>query len=355
MNEPGDLGIADSLDSFFNAFADLANGPSSGPNRELVRAAAGGLVQQLRRLDASLAQETQDALSSLRSAVDQVNTLANRIADLNVRILASGGGGYPSPDLLDQRDLVLDQLSGFAAVRVLERPDGTVGVMLGDTLLVDAGTVTPLEVRARVGGGFDVGVLGQARIVDPQAGSLTALTDLLNTRLPDLQRQLDELAQALVTEVNALHRTGYTIAGATNTDFFDPAGVTARTIALSAGIAASADNIAAGATTAPGDGDIALQLAALSRVAIGSLGGRTLREHFTTMAGSLGSAVQRASDDSQAQQALVDHADDMRSSIGGVSVDEEMAVLISQQQAYQAAARLIRVAEEMMDDLMSLL
>jgi flagellar hook-associated protein 1 FlgK len=73
------------------------------------------------------------------------------------------------------------------------------------------------------------------------------------------------------------------------------------------------------------------------------------------MAGSLGSAVQRASDDSQAQQALVDHADDMRSSIGGVSVDEEMAVLISQQQAYQAAARLIRVAEEMMDDLMSLL
>jgi flagellar hook-associated protein 1 FlgK len=160
-------------------------------------------------------------------------------------------------------------------------------------------------------------------------------------------------AGALVTEVNAIHRTGYTPGGATNTDFFDPAGTTAGTLALTAPIAASATNIAAGATNAPGDGSIALQIAGLAGTGVLSLAGKSLREFYVEIAAGVGLEVRNAMEDADTQQELVDYADLRRSSVSGVSVEEEMVALIAQQQAYSAAARLVRVADEMMQDLMN--
>ena len=37
----------------------------------------------------------------------------------------------------------------------------------------------------------------------------------------------------------------------------------------------------------------------------------------------------------------------MRASVSGVSVDDEMVALITQQQAYTAAARIVNIADEM--------
>jgi flagellar hook-associated protein 1 FlgK len=212
-----------------------------------------------------------------------------------------------------------------------------------------------LGVKSLPGGGYGVGPAAGAGLIDPQTGSLKALSDLTATKLPAIQSQLDQFAQTLVTEVNAIHRLGYTLTGATGTDFFDPAGVTAATIALAPGVAASGDAIAAGASAAPGDGTIALQLAGLGGVSIAALGGKTLRDFYTILAGSVGSDVQNAAQDAATQQALAEQADAQRSSVNGVSIDEEMVALITQQQAYGAAARLIKVADEMIQDLLRLI
>jgi flagellar hook-associated protein 1 FlgK len=238
-------------------------------------------------------------------------------------------------------------------VRVLPRADGTIGVQAGDLMLLDGSQAKTLEV-VTVGAGFGLQTTSGAA-VDPRGGSLHALTDLTQNRLPAVRADLDAMAAALVSELNALHRSGYTGTGATNIDFFDPAGTTAATIQLSAAVLGSSDQIAAASVNAPGDGALATRIAGLASTALGALGGRSLREHFVSLASGVGIEVRSAAQDFEAQVVLVERADQARLAVSGVSVDEEMVTLISQQQAYQAAARLISIADEMVADLMRIL
>jgi flagellar hook-associated protein 1 len=354
IHEPSTDGLAASLDGFFSSFANLANNPTSSTSRTLVQQAGRRFVQQLKQLDATVDQVADGALTQMRDQVGQVNDMARRIADLNSSILASGGVNGSAPDLQDQRDLLVDQLSGLIGVRVLERNDGTIGLAAGDTILVDGATSQTLSVQAVAGGGFGLTVVGGSA-VDPKSGSLRALSELTTTTLPGIQRQLDSLAQALVTTVNAIHRSGYTMNGTTGTDFFDPAGVTAQSIALAPAVAASGDAIAAAGIAASGDGTIAQQLAALSTTSVAALGGRSFRDFYIDLAGTVGSSVSGATQDADAHQAMVDQADTLRASVSGVSVDEEMVALISQQQAYSAAARIVNVANDMMQSVLEMI
>jgi flagellar hook-associated protein 1 FlgK len=350
FGEPSDTGLGASLDGLFNSFSDLASDPSSPVNRGLVVQAANRMVTQFHRLDGEVSQAVQDAGVRLTAGVDEVNTIADQIANLNTAILGSGAANT-APDLQDQRDLLIDRLSALGAVRATPRSDGTVSIMFGNTLLVDAGQAQALTAQPQVGGGYTI-VNPAGTVVDPQAGSLHALLDLTGTTLPGIRAQLDSLASGMVTEVNAIHRTGYTATGATGVDFFDPARLTAGGISLSAAVSASSSAIAAGATAAPGDAAVAQQIAALATAPAVSLGGVSLRDFYTNLTAAVGSAVSDADVTAAAHQALVERADAQRSSVSGVSVDEEMVNLIGQQQAYQAAARLINTANQMMDDLM---
>lgn len=347
MNEPSATGLAAQLDSLFNAFSDLAGNPAGHTNRELVISAADRLASQLRSLDASIGRVNQNAVDNLKVQVGDVNALAAAIADLNRKIVESGGAQLGAPDLMDRRDVLIDQLAQFGNVRALERSDGTVGIVFGDAMLVDgvlAGTLG--VVNAGSGWGLVSSIGGGA--TDPQSGSLKGILEVTQVKVPNARAQLDALANALVTEFNALHRTGTSLTGATNIDFFDPAGTTAGSIQLSAALRASSDNLAASGNGAAGNGDVAAQIAALAMLGIGSLGGRTFREQYVSVASRVGLDVRSAEQDAASQLVLVARTDQFRQASSGVNLDEEMISLVASQHAYQAAARLVSVADEMM-------
>jgi flagellar hook-associated protein 1 FlgK len=66
------------------------------------------------------------------------------------------------------------------------------------------------------------------------------------------------------------------------------------------------------------------------------------------VAAGVGLAVDGAATDAEVEQALMDQADQQRTAVSGVSVDEEMVNLISQQQAFGAAAKIVTIADDMM-------
>lgn len=346
MNEPSDTGLSSSLDSLFGSFSDLAGDPANHTNREMVVSAAKRLVDQLHTLDAQVGRVTQNAVEDLNLQVADVNRIAAAIADINSKITTAGGAAN-APDLLDQRDALVDELATFGNVRVLDRGNGSIGVVFGDTTIVDGAVAGTLTVTS-AGGAWGVTSSLGGGPTDPQSGSIRGILDVLQTKLPKAKAELDALAGALVAEFNALHRTGYTLAGATNTDFFDAAGVTAGTIQLSASVLGSSDNIAASANAAQGNGDIASRLAALATQGVGSLSGRTFREHFVSLASAIGLDVRDAGRNMETQLALLENSDSSRQAVSGVNVDEEMISLVASQHAYQAAARLVSVADEMM-------
>lgn len=266
--------------------------------------------------------------------------------------MVQGGPNKTAPDLEDQRGLLLDQLANLIQVRVIDHTDGSVGVITGDTLLVDGKFAQQLDVRPLVGGGVGVGVVGSPRLIDPIGGTLAGLTALGQQAVPSIRAELDRLVAGVVGAVNTLHAGGTTLAGATGVDFFDPAGVTAGTMRLSTQVAASAANVVAGTTSATGDNRVALSLAGLRNVGIASLNSSTPGEFYTALVTTVGTLVKDAERDAEVASTLADSASSRRASETGVSTDEEMVKLIVQQQAYAAATRLVTTANEMMDDLL---
>jgi flagellar hook-associated protein 1 FlgK len=351
VGEPSDTGVAAALDDLFQAYSDLAANPTNTLEREQVRQAARRFIERLHRLSGSLGQQADFATEMMRSQVNEVNDITTRIADLNQKIVVGANGAGASPDLQDQRDQLVDRLSELMAVKVEIQDNGSLTVIGGDTMLVDGSNHQKLDVVSMGERGF--GLQTEAGItLDPLAGSLEALSNLTATILPGMTDQLDRFVNAVVTEVNALHMTGYTAQGQTGVAFFDPAGTDAATIGLSAPIEASLDAIAAGRTPEPGDNSLALDLAALAGQGIASLGNQTLSVYYTAFATSVGSDVQSARQDTEAGQVLVSQMESLRSSASGVSVDEEMVNLIAQQEAYAAAARLLDVAQGIIQDLL---
>ncbi len=348
IGEPSDVGLSAAIDRMFHSFSDLANDPASPAARDLVCQAGDRLAKQLNQLDTRLTVSSADAMSRLDAEVGQANELLRRIGKLNQDILASGGQG--AVDLQDQRDLAIDQLSNLISVKVVRHDDGTVTVMSEESNLVDRVLPTQLSLT---GSPPAIGILDAGGSpVNRIGGSIGGSLDMVNNRVPALRAQLDQLAANLVSEVNTVHRSGFTATGATGTNFFDPTKLTAGGIKLTDALMASSQAVAAGGTNLAGDGDVALQLAQLGNKGISGLSGRSFRDFYSGVAAGVGLAASGAASDCDVQQALVDQADQQRTAVSGVSVDEEMIGLMAQQQAYGAAAKIITMADEMMQMLL---
>ncbi len=354
FGEPGDTGIAGSLDRLWDSFSDLANDPTGQTPRELVRQAGADLARRFQDADRRIGEVRASVAERMQARVAEVNEITRQIAELNGRIRSVSAGLREAPDVEDERDRLVDRLSSLTGVRVLPRPDGTIGVVAGDALLVDAGQQTTLEVRALGNGRYGIAVAGSPGLLDPEGGELGALVELSTTTLPALRSELDLVASGIVREVNALHRAGRNLTGATGIDFFDPTGLTAAGMALSRAVSRSTDDIAAGQSGGAGDNATALAIAELRTSGVASWGGQTLASSYQRLVARLGVLVRDADTKATGQEAVVDHVDRLRESVSGVSVDEELTHLIAQQNAFAAAARLVTVADEMMQSVIGM-
>lgn len=350
FGEPSDTGLGASLDAFWSAWSDLAADPSGSATRTVVRQRATQIVSQIGDLGRRIEGVRTQTVTQLGSQVGEINNAAERIVALNIQIQAAG----VAPDLRDARDLAVDQLSKLVPVRVIEHPTGAIAVYAGDALLVDSGTRREMTVNYSLDGVVSLGFADSSRPVLATNSSTGALVDLLNTGLPELQQQVDQLAGAIVTAVNAAHRTGFTADGATGTNFFVPTGTTAYSMAIDPDILESVDAIAAGGTNAPGDGDIAQAIANLRGTALPGLDDRSAGAFYSDLVTGLGMSVADANRQITTQDILVNQITNQRSSVSDVSVDEELVNMIAFQQAYVAATRVVTAADEMMQAVLAM-
>ncbi len=94
-------------------------------------------------------------------------------------------------------------------------------------------------------------------------------------------------------------------------------------------------------------------LSKLQTVASLANGKYTFQEVYSGMVTWVGGKTRNADIDNQAHQTLLKQMNDQRQSISGVNLDEEASSLLQYQQAYQAAARIIPIANSMFDALLS--
>lgn len=80
----------------------------------------------------------------------------------------------------------------------------------------------------------------------------------------------------------------------------------------------------------------------------------TLMGHYATTVGILGSTINQNKESLTAQEAAQDFVNNMRESISGVSMEEELTDLIRFQRAFQASSKMVTVANELMQTVISM-
>lgn len=354
-SEPGPGALSDLLAQFFNSFQAISANPEDVGTRQVALNQANALASRFRTLSADLASASQDAASQVRDRIGQANQIARQVADLNGRIAAIVAQKGQSSDLEDQRDALVQKLGRLVGAEASPerdasgKPTGALNVTVGGFLLVDGQNSSSLPVTTTMVAGMPA--LGDTQNAYPMAGGEVAGLVEAQNRIGAYQAQLDALASTLIAQVNQIHKAGYGLDGRSGRNFF--IGTSAQDIAVDPAVAADARSIAAaspppaGGSPAPGDGENARAIADLASAR--ALNGSTLQDAYAANVAGIGSDVAAASTQAANASALSQQLQSLRNSVSGVSLDEELTHMMQYQRAYQAAARIVTV----MDDLLN--
>lgn len=374
---------------FFQSFQELSSRPEDLAVRNNVLGRAKSMVDGIQSRYQLLADQRLQADRAVGSLVQEVNNLTGEIAKLNGRISTELTPGGES-DARDQRMTLATKLGNLIGIQVFEDSQGQLQVMVdgGSAVLVNGSNSLSLRTAAdtvNLGGMLRVEAISASGAATDitrsiQEGSLGANLDLRDNILPGFQRNLDQFAAGVASQVNQVHRTGYNLQNAaTGLDFFlgsapnganglpstvDPAqNYKGMVYALSINPALVNNNkliASSDAPNAPGNNKIALALSALqtkgnSVDTNGDGAGDTgpFSNYVASISNQIGTIAQGLESRSNNDENLLVALQSQRDRVSGVDLDEEATQMMTFQRGYQASARFVSVINELTDQLVN--
>jgi flagellar hook-associated protein 1 FlgK len=351
FGEPRESGLANVLTQFWNAWNDLANDPESQSVRALVRDKGVLLAGTFKRLHSDLRDFQRRLNVEIQDKVDQINQIIRQVRTVNQQ-----AGVAASNELLDKRDLLINDLSRLLNIEVRENDDGGVTISSGGQILVSGNTSYELTADVSMENGLlvsEVRLKTGGRKLPVTTGELGSLLETINRRIPEQIDKLDQLARTVVDEVNRVHAAGYNLDGVTGINFFKEGITRADEMQVSEEILEDESFVATAAgLNAPGDGSIAQAIADLQYEQV--IEGNRIAEFYNQLISNIGGQVQEAEFLRNSQEMVVRSLENQRDAVSGVSLDEEMTRLLEYERAYQAAARMITAADEMVQTILNL-
>ncbi|MFO2969763.1 flagellar hook-associated protein FlgK [Legionella pneumophila serogroup 1] len=212
------------LQTFFDSIGQLNNTPDSIATRGVVLKQSQLLAQQFNSLQIKLEEYERNSTLQVTESVKIINRITKELAEVNGKLL----GNNNIPELLDHRDELLKQLSGYTDLSIFDQGDGTisVGIASGDMLV--AGTQ---QRDLLVGSGNDSifgtkiflsnGGNNQVDITDRlTTGMLGGLIDYEKNVLGQASQLIGQMAIGLAQTFNAQHKLGMDMNSQIGKDFF---------------------------------------------------------------------------------------------------------------------------------------
>ena len=202
-------GLQNSIANFFNAMGTYAVNPTSQSAQSGLTGSANQVSAGMAGMVSMVGQLSSNTQSGMTDSVNQVNTYLPQLAQVNQQIVNSGAGGNNtgvSPDLLDQRDMILGKLQSLVGGQTLINNDGTATQIVGGIPLVERGTANKLTISNLGSQNPTLNVQqvnGQVTpIKNPTTGQIGALMTLITSFVPSLNQRLNTIAQSLVSIAN---------------------------------------------------------------------------------------------------------------------------------------------------------
>lgn len=233
FDETNRSGIDKQFSDLIKQFEGL-NNDFSNSNENMVRSSAQSLCNLLRNYSNALDETKDYAVSGLENDVDNLNDLVKQIQHLNESIKNSQVHGNPALELQDQRNVLIDELATYADIRVSHTTDTTITGNGVDKLKIDYvdgnGTHINLIDDVKPAGSFKLEVDVDGKHVLTMTGSdgttpsttpslkgvMQSALHMINDAgefdatgaqkgIPYYKKVLDEIANVLATQMNALN------------------------------------------------------------------------------------------------------------------------------------------------------
>jgi flagellar hook-associated protein 1 FlgK len=354
FNEPSDSGLGTAMTDFWNSWEQLSLNPESLSSRQGVISQAQTMTQAFNSAGSQLKTIQSNLDAGITQNVDQINSLANQLADLNTKISRLALSKGNTNDLEDSRDQVITKLQNLLGGRVLTDSDGEVSLYIGNRALVQREKVNEVE-SVTTTGVHNLAWSDDGAELQISGGKIASIMEMRDTYVPGVIQKLDDLVSPMITQVNSLHSTGYdlngnAVSGTSFENFFT--GTSLDTIAVNTALVNDPSGIAAGATSSSGDADNATSITALKdKQVISST--YTFGDYYASVVARVGVDVQGINDDVANATTLQSQIKKSRESISGVSIDEETVNLTEAQKAYEAAAHALSVMDAALDVLIN--
>lgn len=206
--EPAENGLGGLLDGFFSSLSDLSSTPDDPILRTGAVQGALGLTTQFNLIASSLGNIQRDTGDEIGTHVDEVNVLAEQIAQLNVQIGETEATGVTANDLSDERDRALRRLADLVDIQAVEGNNGSVRVLVAGNTLVSGSRSNSMSVVRDNSNQLALQIEGSTGYLPLSGGTIGGLLTLAEAHVPAIHTELDRLARSLVLEINRVHSTG---------------------------------------------------------------------------------------------------------------------------------------------------
>ncbi len=379
-------GLTGAIEDFFGAFNTFSSDTTSEENRISVQKTALGLTQSFQMVYGEMQALWHDQNDSIVTISQEINAIAVKLAELNTAIGSYERSGQAANDLRDEQNLLLDKLSGYVNITCVNSgtAGGMVDVKIGGLSLVTGSACNAIEINSEPEMANTLVLDGEELSVSSgrlRGGELYGCMEMVSSLdsgrpgIPYYMDKLDCLARQLAQNINDLHLTGYSydtdkssaattsrdgiyffhvdtdtdeISGDVTAEHYDR--VNAGNFSISRDIMDSVWNIAGssvrvysdGAEMASGNGEIA-------NIILKDLADSGYYGSVNGLVGHLAISLDTSRGLLDTKQSLMNSVDTQRTSISGVSLDEETSNLIIFQQSYSASARMVTTIDEMLD------
>jgi flagellar hook-associated protein FlgK len=223
------IGLTTAMNRFFESSRDLASDPASVVSRSIFVRDADGLAARFRQLAGQFELLGNETRQAIETDVGQINALSGQLALMNKQLTKHSTTASQPSELLDQRDLLLRELSSLVAVKTKFEVNGAVVVSVGDTLdqgiLVKSNISRAITVNSsQINPGTLEFVLDAYGSPEPMpgfsSGKIGGVISFRDQVLSPAADALDTLSSALVKEVNWVHKDGVDAEGLLGGDLF---------------------------------------------------------------------------------------------------------------------------------------
>lgn len=223
-----DASLPSTMTAFWNNWQNLVNNPSGETERTLLVNSASNLIRTFNSMSTQLSDAQKGIDKNITENVTLVNSLIQKIADINLDIRQADASGRNTNSYKDNLDLQVAKLAELININAYTNQNGEVSIQLaGGKPLVEGTSTWLLGTQTNAGTGLKDITWPDGSATPPvvttviTGGKLGGYLAVRDTNITEYQGELYTLARSVIDEVNWLHTGGYDINGNIGELFFE--------------------------------------------------------------------------------------------------------------------------------------